>query len=36
MPCSRDTVNAPAQTTTSTRSGIHSRLRTLKIVEPLP
>ena len=34
MPCSRDTVNPPAPTTTSTTSGIHSRLRTLKIETP--
>src|SRR5215208_500381 len=34
MPCSRDTVNPPAPTTTSTTSGIHSRLRTLKIGTP--
>ena len=31
MPCSRDTVNPPAPITTSMTSGIHSRLRTLKI-----
>ena len=34
MPCSRDTVNPPAPITTSTTSGIHSRLRTLKIEIP--
>src|SRR5829696_1511084 len=34
MPCSRDTVNPPAPTTTSTTIGIHSRLRTLKIETP--
>src|SRR3954454_3872626 len=34
MPCSRDTVNPPAPITSSTTSGIHSRLRTPKIVNP--
>ena len=34
MPCSRDTVNPPAPITTSMTSGIHSRLRTLKIANP--
>jgi len=36
MPCSRDTVNPPAPITTSMTSGIHSRLRTPKIVNPSP
>ena len=36
MPCSRDTVNPPAAITTSMTSGIHSRLRTLKIVRDPP
>src|SRR4051794_28483845 len=31
MPCSLDTVNPPAATTSSTTIGIHSRLKTLKI-----
>jgi len=35
MPWSRETVNPPAPITTSTRSGIHSRLRTPKIANPL-
>src|SRR6476620_4734465 len=35
MPCSRDTVNPPAAITASTSSGIHSRLRTPKIVNLL-
>src|ERR1700744_2500435 len=35
MPCSRDTVNAPAPITASMTSGIHNRLRTLKIANPL-
>src|SRR6185312_2216953 len=35
MPCKRDTTNPPAAITTSTSSGIHSRPRTLKIVNPL-
>jgi hypothetical protein len=34
MPCSRDTVNTPATITSSMTSGIHSRLRTLKIAKP--
>ncbi len=34
MPCSRDTANPPAPTTTSTTSGIHSLLRTQKIETP--
>src|ERR1700730_11107954 len=36
MPCSRDTVNPPATITSSMTSGIHSRLRTPKIVNPPP
>src|ERR1700722_9862764 len=36
MPCSRDTVNPPATITSSMTSGIHSRLRTPKIVNPSP
>src|SRR6478736_465662 len=34
MPCSRDTVNPPAPITASMTSGIHSRLRSLKIADP--